>query len=76
VIPNDYEVKYVPKNFELDNELIKVQLIYHNHGNTVSMKATLETKKIMLEKKDFALWNETVKKLKSGYSETIILKEK
>jgi hypothetical protein len=76
VIPNDYEVKYVPKNFELDNELIKVQLIYHYHGNTVSMKATLETKKIMLEKKDFALWNETVKKLKSGYSETIILKEK
>ena len=76
IIPKNYEVKYLPKNFELNNDLIKVALVYQLQGNTVSMKASLETKKIMLEKKDFALWNETVKKLKSGYAETIILQEK
>ena len=76
LIPKEYTVKYVPKNFEIDNELLKAQFTYQLLGNTVEMKATLETKKIMLEKKDFALWNETVKKLKSAYGETIILQEK
>ena len=76
LIPKEYTVKYVPKNFEIDNELLKAQFTYQLQGNTVAMKATLETKKIMLEKKDFALWNETVKKLKSAYGETIILQEK
>ena len=40
------------------------------------MQSTIELKKIILEVKDFPLWNETIKKLKSNYSETIILKEK
>ena len=76
LIPKEYTVKYVPKNFDIDNDLIKGQITYQLQGNCVTMNASLATKKIMLEKKDFALWNETVKKLKSAYGETIILQEK
>jgi len=76
LIPKNYEVKYLPKNFELDNDLLKVKIIYQQKGNSIVMQSTIELKTILLEKKDFSLWNETVKKLKSCYSETIILKEK
>ena len=76
VIPSNYQVTYLPKNFELDNDLLKIKIVYEQKGNSVILKSNMETKKIMLEKKDFALWNETVKKLRSAYSETIVLKEK
>lgn len=76
IIPKNYEVKYVPKNFELENDFIKVKIVYQQKGNSIEMQSTIELKKILLEKIDFPLWNETVKKLKSSYSDTIILKEK
>ena len=76
VVPKNYSVSYVPKNFEMENDLIKIKIQYQQKGNSITLNSVLELKKIMLEKKDFALWNETVKQLKSNYSETIILKEK
>ena len=76
VIPKNYTIGYVPKNFELDNDLVKLKIQYIQKGNSITLNSVLETKKIMLEKKDFVLWNETVKQLKSNYSETIVLKEK
>ena len=76
VVPENYTVSYVPKGFELENDLLKIKIQYLQKGNSIQLTSTLELKKIMLEKKDFALWNETVKQLKSNYSETIVLKEK
>lgn len=76
VVPKNYEVSYIPKNFDLDNDLIKIKIQYILKGNSITLNSVLELKKIMLEKKDFALWDETVKKLKSNYSETVGFTEK
>jgi transglutaminase-like putative cysteine protease len=76
VVPKNYSVTYVPKNFEMENDLIKVNIQYRKKSNSIQLVSTIEIKKLMLEKKDFALWDETVKKLKSNYSDTIVLQEK
>ncbi|MFN7674655.1 DUF3857 domain-containing protein [Flavobacterium sp.] len=76
IIPQNCQVKYIPKNVDLENELLKVKIEYQQKNNSIVMQSTIELKKIILEVTDFPLWNETIKKLKSNYSETIILKEK
>lgn len=76
IIPKNYTVTYVPKSFEMENDLINATIQYRQKGNSIQLNAAVEIKKLMLEKKDFALWDETVKKLKSNYSDTVVLQEK
>lgn len=75
-IPQNCSIKYLPKNFSLDNELLKVDFIYEIKKNTLLLNIQLKQKKLLLEISDFQLWNETIKKLKNNYTETLILLEK
>ncbi|WP_181369472.1 DUF3857 domain-containing protein [Flavobacterium album] len=75
-IPKNYSVKYLPDNFSLDNDVMKADFKYTNSGGIISLAAKIQIKKILLEKADFALWTETIKKLKSAYTQTLILIEK
>ena len=75
-IPQNCTVKYLPKNFTLDNELLKADFVYEMQNNTVTLNIQLKVKKILLDTIDFKLWNETIKKIKSNYTETLILLEK
>ena len=75
-IPQNCTVKYLPKNFALDNELLKADFVYEMQNNTVTLNIQFKLKKILLDTVDFKLWNETIKKIKSNYTETLILLEK
>ena len=75
-IPKNCSVKYIPKNFTLDNNLIKADFVYEVKNNKIYLNAQLKQKKIILDNADFELWNESIKKLKTNYTETIILIEK
>ncbi|WP_445716924.1 DUF3858 domain-containing protein, partial [Flavobacterium sp.] len=75
-IPSNYTLKYIPSNFTLDNELLKVGTTYEKENNKIKVKYTFEVKKIVIEPNDFQLWDDSIKKMKSNYSETLILTEK
>jgi len=75
-IPQNYKVKYLPKNVSIDNNLFSSNFSYEEKNNKIILKAKFNLKKILLDVTDFELWNETIKKLKSNYSETIILTQK
>lgn len=75
-IPKNCSIKYLPKNFDLDNDLAKARFTYQLKNNTLYLNVSLIIKKLLLNKTDFELWNETVKKIKTNYNETIILLEK
>ena len=75
-IPANYKVKYIPKNFTLDNELVQVNAVFSETNNKIVVKYTFEVKKMVIEPSDFQLWDESVKKMKNNYSETLILTEK
>lgn len=74
-LPANYTVKYLPENFSLDNDVMKASAVYTKAQGMVSLDLDIRLKKILLQPQDFALWNETVKKLKSLYTQTLILKE-
>jgi transglutaminase-like putative cysteine protease len=75
-IPANHTVKYLPKNVVIDNELLTASYTYETKGNTIFYVAKINQKKILLEKTDFELWNESIKKIKSIYGETIIISQK
>jgi len=75
-IPKNYTIKYLPKNFDLDNDYIKAHFTYEVKNNILQLNVSLSHKKLLLNKTDFEAWNETIKKLKANYNETIILLEK
>lgn len=75
-IPQNCTVKYLPKNFNLDNDYLKADFIYEVKNNKLFLNVHMKQKKLLLNKNDFEPWNETIKKIKSNYTETIILLEK
>lgn len=75
-IPQNCVVKYLPKNVIIDNYLISAEFKFEQKNNKILLKAMLKQKKLLLEKTDFDLWNDTLKQIKNNYSETIILIEK
>jgi hypothetical protein len=75
-IPANYKVQYIPKNFTIDNELVQVNAVFSETNNKIVVKYTFEVKKMVIEPSDFQLWEESIKKMKNNYSETLILTEK
>jgi transglutaminase-like putative cysteine protease len=74
-IPKNSTVKYLPKNFSLDNNYIKADFVYEVKNNKIFLTLQLKQKKLLLNKADFELWNKTIKDLKNNYSDTLILLE-
>lgn len=75
-IPQNYAVKHIPENFSMDNAVMKADIKYTVNAGTVVLEGKIQVKKILLEKTDFPLWAESIKKLKSAYTQTLILTEK
>jgi len=75
-IPKNCSLKYLPKNFSLDNDYVKANFTYQNQNNKITLSIKLQQKKLLIAKSDFELWNKTIKELKNNYSETLILLEK
>lgn len=75
-IPENHTVKYLPKNFSLDNDFIKADFVYEVKNNKILLNSQLKQKKLVLDKADFELWNKSIKDLKNNYTDTLILLEK
>lgn len=75
-IPKNCSVKYLPKNFRLDNNYLKADFVYEVKNNKIILNLQLKQKKLLLDKADFELWNKSIKDLKNNYSDTLILVEK
>lgn len=72
-IPQGKKVSYIPKNTSFDNALMKYDIHYSTSADKITLNFAIETKKILLEQKDFELWNQTLKDLKSNYNEMVVL---
>lgn len=75
-IPDGKVVTGLPKKISESNELIDFHIEYTSNGKMVILEVDIKNKKLMLEKSDFDKWNESLKKLRVAYQETIIITEK
>lgn len=73
-VPSNHKVTYVPENKSFSNELLAYDFNYTLVNDKVELSYTIEIKKTLIAPNEFLLWNESIKKLKENYLETIIIK--
>lgn len=72
-LPLDYKVEYLPENDKTENDLGSYDIQYKLVHNSIKVTQKIESKKLLLESKDFALWNTFIKALTKQYNQSIIL---
>ncbi|WP_281336798.1 DUF3857 domain-containing protein [Flavobacterium eburneipallidum] len=72
-LPVGYKVEFVPENSKTENDLGSFDIQYKFSNNTVTVTQKTESKKLLLENKDFVLWNSFIKTLNKQYNQSIIL---
>ena len=72
-LPLDYKVEFMPPNAKGENELGSFDIQYKAIKSTITVIQKIESKKLLLEDKDFVLWNSFIKTLTKQYNQSIIL---
>ena len=72
-LPLDYKLEYLPENAKTENDLGSFDIQYKVMNNTIKVTQKIESKKLLLETKDFSLWNSFLKALTKQYNQSIIL---
>ena len=72
-LPLDYKVEFLPENAKTENDLGSYDIQYKLVNNSIKVTQKIESKKLLLETKDFALWNSFIKALIKQYNQSIIL---
>jgi len=72
-IPEGVKISYYPKDFSASNDLLDYEIRYTVEEDEILLDFRIETKKLLLKKSDFDLWNQTLNELKSHYNESIII---
>jgi hypothetical protein len=72
-LPLDYKVEFLPENAKTENALGSFDIQYKILSNVIKVTQKIESKKLLLESKDFMLWNSFIKALTKQYNQSIIL---
>lgn len=72
-LPLGYKVEFIPENVKNENDLGSFDIQYKVIKNTILVTQKIESKKLLLETKDFVLWNSFIKSLTKQYNQSIIL---
>ncbi|MCI9846112.1 DUF3857 domain-containing protein [Flavobacterium pectinovorum] len=72
-LPVDYKVEFMPENAKTENDLGSFDIQYKVQKNTITVNQKIESKKLLLDNKDFLLWNSFIKTLTKQYNQSIIL---
>ena len=65
----------LPEVLNIENEYLSIQMKYVEENQKIVYTSDITVKKRLIEKNDFALWNDSIDQLKSFYDEQIVLKQ-
>lgn len=72
-LPVDLKVEFLPENAKIENDLASFDIQYKVSNNTISVSQKIESKTLLIENKDFPIWNTFIKSLNKQYNQSIIL---
>ncbi len=75
-IPEGYAVEYMPPNNQYNNDLFGFTISYRENAGKVEVQQQVYCDFLLLNKGDFAAWNEMMQKLDDTYQEVLVLKKK
>lgn len=74
-LPKSYSVSYLPKDYSLSNEVLSFSIKYAQQENKVIASQELRNNSLMLQPKDFTVWNNALKQLNNQYKEQVVLEK-
>jgi hypothetical protein len=72
----DYEVSYLPENFNYKNDLFAFNINYTKSEGKIIASQEFKSDCMMLQREDFFKWNATMKQVSSQYKKQLVLKKK
>ncbi|HLU80517.1 MAG TPA: transglutaminase domain-containing protein [Flavobacteriaceae bacterium] len=72
-IPSGYQVKSLPQDFSVSNEMVDISLNYELSDNKIIYQKQVNFKKRLIDKSDFETWNVTFDSFLEKLSRQIIL---
>ncbi|NRT14461.1 hypothetical protein HNP99_000801 [Flavobacterium sp. 28A] len=72
-LPAGYKVELLPENKKMSNDLASFDFQYKLEKGILKVSQKIQTKKIILENKDFDQWNTFIKELNKQYNQSILL---
>lgn len=74
-LPENTKVDYLPPDSQFENSEFSFAISYQNIGNQIIMNKNIAINCLIIQKENFAIWNQFVKKLQAAYQETLVLSE-
>lgn len=74
--PSNSQIVFLPEKKSFSNELLSYTFEYSKLGTNILLEYEINIKQTLIPPLQFSLWNESIKKLKENYLETIIIKQK
>jgi len=75
IIPDEYQITQLPQKTEILSDKYSFVLSYKQEGNKIIYRKEISIFDPILEKKDFEQWNSDIDRLRSAYSELIVLEK-
>jgi hypothetical protein len=75
-IPKGYSVTYLPKNFNFENALVKINMYYKVENEKVIAAQEIQNKKLLIYPSEFEDWNKPMKAIQPFYNESVVLEKK
>jgi hypothetical protein len=75
-VPESYSVSYIPKDYSLNNDLFSFVIKYSQQGNKIIALQEIHNNYLLLQPKDFTVWNNSLKQLFNQYKEEVVLEKK
>ncbi len=72
-VPNNYVVKHLPDNVSYKNEIFGFEIQYIQQEDKIILNKEIYVDYLLLDKDQFELWNEGIKKLSESYRDALIL---
>ena len=74
-VPQSYSVSYIPKDYSLNNELFGFSIKYSQQGNKIIALQEIHNNYLLLQPKDFPVWNNSLRQLQNQYKEEVVLEK-
>lgn len=74
-IPENYEIKSLPKNNEFDNPLFSYKIQYHTESNKIFLHQNLSRNFLLIEQDHFEEYNKFIEQLRKSYNEVVVLQK-
>ena len=74
-VPENYKVGYLPKDCRSANDLFAFSKQYKKQDNKIIALQEVKNNNLLLQPKDFTLWNNALRQVINQYKEQVVLQK-